>query len=354
MALTVLKNEHEHLDEDVIIYNIFQDILDFSIKQVGIIIPGFQEIPQSLKKTLQQDSMPVHFVKLVPLSLLVSPIFLDNFCKKGHLYMMSHGTKIDTEDCIAILPSGKLIMNLTKDTYERLGLEGKKSQFHNIRNDRYVVVINMLDPSFVPGKNYYERVKWSFTNRLNLCYNMLVSWIPHNCDISSSISAYFEMNDLLSVPVGLKCKTNTYTDLPFPVINSKEPNDSVESCDYEELFDWLGSVSCDCINSDDPDGFLPLYKISDQVLKHCVMYQAQGFILPQTIQKLLYELKDIVSDENIPFGALTVHGFNDTPVTWEAREHGFQTNGDNLYTYVMFPDGTYWCYTAVGALDTYI
>lgn len=32
---------------------------------------------------------------------------------------------------------GKLIMNLTKDTYERLGLEGKKSQFHSIRNDRY-------------------------------------------------------------------------------------------------------------------------------------------------------------------------------------------------------------------------
>ena len=43
-----------------------------------------------------------------------------------------------------------------------------------------VVIVNLLDPSFVPGKNYYERVKWSFTNRLSLCYNMLVSWIPHS------------------------------------------------------------------------------------------------------------------------------------------------------------------------------
>ena len=89
-------------------------------------------------------------------------------------------------------------------------------------------------------------------------------------------------------------------------------------------------------------------------MKHCVTYQAQGFILPQTILKLLFELKDVVADQNIPFAALTVHGFNDTPVTWEAREHGFQINGDNLYTYVIFPNSTYWYYTAVGAFDTFI
>ena len=28
-------------------------------------------------------------------------------------------------------------MNLTKDTYERLGLEGKKSQFYNTIKDKY-------------------------------------------------------------------------------------------------------------------------------------------------------------------------------------------------------------------------
>ena len=66
-------------------------------------------------------------------------------------------------------------------------------------------------------------------------------------DFSASISSYFETNGLLSVPVGLKCKTNTYSDVQFPAINSQEPDGSVESCDYEELFDWLGSVSCDCI-----------------------------------------------------------------------------------------------------------
>lgn len=47
MALTVLKNEHEHLDEDVIIYNIFQDILDFSIKQVK----SFSVLTKFLSKT---------------------------------------------------------------------------------------------------------------------------------------------------------------------------------------------------------------------------------------------------------------------------------------------------------------
>ena len=53
-----------------------------------------------------------------------------------------------------------------------------------------------------------------------------------------------------------------------------------------------------------------------------------------------------------PWCSVTVHGFMDSPVTDNGREHGFFNNGDNLYTYILFPDGA-WVYTALGGKDVY-
>ena len=49
--------------------------------------------------------------------------------------------------------------------------------------------------------------------------------------------------------------------------------------------------------------------------------------------------------------ALTVHGFQDAPVSFNSKEHGYLTDGDNLYTFVIFSDGTYWLYTGLGSYD---
>lgn len=47
----------------------------------------------------------------------------------GELTALSVGTCIDTDDCAAIIPSGHLVLNLTKETFQSLGLEGSQSAF---------------------------------------------------------------------------------------------------------------------------------------------------------------------------------------------------------------------------------
>ena len=59
----------------------------------------------------------------------------------------------------------------------------------------------------------------------------------------------------------------------------------------------------------------------------------------------------IAVDGGPPWAALTVWGFADAPVSWAHREHGFYESGENDFTFVVFPDGRYVRYAAMGALD---
>lgn len=40
---------------------------------------------------------------------------------------------------------------------------------------------------------------------------------------------------------------------------------------------------------------------------------------------------------NLPWVALHVQGFLDSPVSWDLKEHTFYTDGDNSYTIVFRP-----------------
>ncbi|XP_014778332.1 ribonuclease P protein subunit p40 [Octopus bimaculoides] len=348
LILDVSNFNHLKSNHDAIVLSHF---FNFSL---NLILPGAVNLPDSLDDILQQKGSTVYFLKGIPISLLIEPDFLEAFCKKGQLYMMSHGTNIDTQDCIALLPPGKLVLNVTKDTYESLGLDGKRSKFIKHGHNKFVVTIPLLDPNFVSGKKFYERVKWCFTDRLNLKFNMLACWIPPDDDIlSSSLAEYFKQNNYRTVTAGLKKESKTRTGLKVPIVASSQPHSSIESCDFQEFFDWLGSVSSDCQDHVDEDchmSFTPTPNYTVDSLN----YNVKGFILPQTIQKILVELRTIVTQYSLKWSAMTIHGFTDAPVTWEMREHGFQYNGDNLYTYVVFPDDIYWLYTAVGSLDTWI
>lgn len=67
---------------------------------------------------------------------------------------------------------------------------------------------------------------------------------------------------------------------------------------------------------------------------------------------LLLICSELVKSGRLPWISLTVHGFDDSPVSWASHEHGFRDNGDNLYTFVLLSDDAYWLYTATGAADT--
>ena len=50
---------------------------------------------------------------------------------------------------------------------------------------------------------------------------------------------------------------------------------------------------------------------------------------------------------------MTVHGFQDSPISWKNWEHGYQDHGDNVLTLLVFPNQDYWLYLALGSQDEF-
>ena len=67
--------------------------------------------------------------------------------------------------------------------------------------------------------------------------------------------------------------------------------------------------------------------------------------------KTFCNLRNVVKRESLPWATVTVWGFADSPVGWNLREHGYHLHGDNNYTFVVFPDDTYWLLTTLGTHD---
>ena len=100
-------------------------------------------------------------------------IYTTSSINSNHLSFVSY--------CIGILA-----LNVTKDIYEELGIEGKPSQFCSKTRMKYVIHIDVTKSCFRPGKKNYDRLKWCFTDRLDLEFNFLVAWLPNGTFIACS------------------------------------------------------------------------------------------------------------------------------------------------------------------------
>ncbi|BFZ65283.1 hypothetical protein YB2330_006448 [Saitoella coloradoensis] len=80
----------------------------------------------------------------------------------GSLLALSD-TQTDSQDVFCIA-DGVLRMALTKETYEKAGLEGHVSRFEKKR--RWNVTVDLKALSMMAGKKGFERLQWSFTETL--------------------------------------------------------------------------------------------------------------------------------------------------------------------------------------------
>jgi hypothetical protein len=75
-----------------------------------------------------------------------------------------------------------MVLNVNKEVYEKLGLDGKPSAFNGKTCSRYIVTLDVTAPYFKPNKNNYKRVEWCFRNRLGLTFDFHVTWVPFGED----------------------------------------------------------------------------------------------------------------------------------------------------------------------------
>jgi ribonuclease P/MRP protein subunit RPP40 len=73
----------------------------------------------------------------MPVSILFNAHVDFSLFNIGLLTVLSDGTHIDTDDCVALTPTGHLVLSLNRQTYQELGLEGKPSFFSRFKPNRY-------------------------------------------------------------------------------------------------------------------------------------------------------------------------------------------------------------------------
>eukprot|EP00026_Physarum_polycephalum_P012769 Phypoly_transcript_13099.p1 GENE.Phypoly_transcript_13099~~Phypoly_transcript_13099.p1 ORF type:complete len:344 (+),score=62.81 Phypoly_transcript_13099:25-1032(+) len=298
--------------------------------KVDVILPNYskEETTKLLHKIKSQNFH--YYLATTSFSTFVDPIFLDLYVKKGKLYVISTSTPLDDSNVTAALFNGKLHLTVNKDTYEQLGLVGSPSSFCQ-KGQRYNITIDLLKPSFVPGKKFYERVKWCLEKISDASF--LYSFVLDNHPGAIEFPPTTPHKKL-----PFEYHITTHNNVPSPHVSS------AASLPSEDLSPFLYSVHTwsEFLNF----GIKP-HDLSEE--GYPISYSQQnvtavswrGLIPPTFIHNLLQCLRDEIT-ESTSFATLSVTGFEDSPVSWGMKEHGFEKSGENAYTFFVLPNDEFW------------
>ncbi|VFV43121.1 ribonuclease p protein subunit p40 [Lynx pardinus] len=334
------KSRHRHLVET-----------HYHNYRVSFLIPECGILSKELKN-LVMETGPYYFVKNLPLHELITHEFINTFVKKGSCYALTYHTNIDEDNTVALLPNGKLILSLDKDTYEETGLQGRPSQYSGRKIMKFIVSIDLMDLSLNLDSKKYERVSWSFKEKKPLKFDFLLAW-HHTGAEESRMMSYFASYGIQERQP--RVALSTASELQCPVLRSGELGGAPEAaCSAPELLDWLGAVFSNAQLNNEPNNFVSTYCCPQPstVVAKAYLCTITGFIVPEKIRLLLEQLCRYFDEPKLaPWVTLSVQGFADSPVSWRENEHGFRKGGEHLYNFVIFNNQDYWLQMAVGAND---
>ncbi|XP_074126966.1 ribonuclease P protein subunit p40 [Sminthopsis crassicaudata] len=319
--------------------------------RVSFLIPECGILSKELKNIVMEIG-PYYLVKNLPLHELIVHDFINNFVKKGSCYALTYNTNIDQDNTVALLPNGKLIVSLDKDTYEEIGLQGHPSRYSGRKVMRYIVTLDLMDSSFNPESKKYKRANWAFSEKKPLKFDFLLAW-HHEGAEQSTVMSYFSKYQIQEHQP--KIAFGTLRDLQCPLLLSGELGGKPEeSCSSPELFDWLGAIFSNVELNNQSFNFVSTYCCPQPsiLVEKAYLCTITGFIVSEKICLLLEQLCHYFDDPKLtPWVTLSVQGFADSPVSWRENEHGFRKGGEHLYNFVIFSNKDYWLQMAVGAND---
>ncbi|KAG1683583.1 Ribonuclease P protein subunit p40 [Nymphon striatum] len=288
---------------------------------IQIVIPNTLHLPDSLDKLFKDDNPIYYYIKNLPVHEIINKLFIECYIKKGKFICKSVGTRIDRDDCMCVTPNGHLILNLRRQTFLQLGLPAKANKAKYLKyNDRRIVDIDLTTDYCTPGTKFYKRLEWCLTERIGLNFDMLISWIPHDGKIDSSSPIVYLANKGYK---GRLCQPKNHVNQIYseqvPVIDKDNYEQSVESTS-----DFVSSY-----NIPEPNSSM------GQILT-CETY---GFFDSEYINKCLSTLKNVVlTRKTIPWAAIIVHGFDDSPISWKDSNHGFSKTESHQFFSISTTD----------------
>ncbi|KAL1919763.1 uncharacterized protein VTP21DRAFT_1694 [Calcarisporiella thermophila] len=288
----------------------------------------------------------------MPLSHLITMSFKNDYLRRGHVFAHSIGGRIDIDDIVVLDGDGKLTLSLSKDTYESLGLTGKPSKFGR---QKFVVIIDLLEKSMIPGKNGYERVQWCFENTFTQELEFYIAFV--NPATSKTEEMQFPSN-FKSEKVQLNTTYRTLNDIFVPDMNSlllTSEDDKSWRRNAMEAYEWmamasLGSPRICLIDKVDP--FVSVYQPpSNSTHQNVTSVRWKGLIPPQIVVQLLDSCRQYIHTR--PWISINIWGFKDSPFSWRGSEHGYLVNGENNYSIMLLPREDYVIFQQLGAYDTF-
>ncbi|RUS32975.1 ribonuclease P 40kDa subunit-domain-containing protein [Jimgerdemannia flammicorona] len=310
----------------------------------------------------------------LPLSFFLSQKVINQYVRSGKVAMglARIGGGIDTDDVVALEGNGNLILSVTKDTYEQLGLPGKAAQFGPDKQ-RFVVQIDLTAKSMVPGKKGYDRIKWCFENTLNKKFTFFIASVNSSTGVTEEIEFPGEVEPS---KIPLKRTLHESRGILIPDLNGIKTISTEDEWKQEALdfYEWLGLASLRARRS--VRFIIPIARAQfDRKRMHNTMDWLHTNLPSRTNSRyitvylyftsitaassliLAYHICAYSSQNLNPTHALwasfTVWGFQDSPISWRHQEHGHLVSGENHYTFVTWPDETYVLYQQLGTLDAY-
>ncbi|OWF41831.1 Ribonuclease P protein subunit p40 [Mizuhopecten yessoensis] len=259
---------------------------------MGLTLPDVKNVPDAVHNLCMDEKS--YTVQGLSVLELIDMDLIGAFIKTGRLCLVSHKTRIDIEDCVAILPTGHLILHLTKDTYQCLGLEGKPAEFPHRNPEKFVVTINLLEKCFRPEKKKYQRVFRCLRDRLDIRFDVIMTWSPNDDALCpSSLQKYFQVKGHTCLKTNVRCQQRLLKHLQVPTLDAEMDCSDTREYDHDDVYEWLGGVAVNsCLNAE-PDNYTTTYSYPGptQEVEHSVYLQYKGFFSPSTIQRVLEEVR---------------------------------------------------------------
>ncbi|XP_008335686.1 ribonuclease P protein subunit p40 isoform X2 [Cynoglossus semilaevis] len=325
------------LDEENSLVSLVQQ-LHFNYK-VSLLIPDCSSAPSHLDSVINSFSSFV-LIKNMPVSEFIDKDFLETAVYPGSVCALSYRTRIGEDNCVALMPNGRLRLSLDRHSYHLLGIEGKVSKFRS--KGRHIVSVDLTDSSMAPGGRGYDRLLSGLTCRLPLTSDFLLS---HQQGVQSCLKSLLSRYDWSELRPEVSTK----------VLHQLTCPSDLGSCDAYSVMDWLGAVDAGISSSiGSSSSFLSTYTCPgpQRMATTALSISVSGFLLPHHVQILIMEVRQFLEQSSSPWASLTVHGFTDNVVSCCENEHGRLRGGVNFYTLLMSKGHDYKLLIVTGSHDS--
>ncbi|CAF90279.1 unnamed protein product [Tetraodon nigroviridis] len=313
--------------------------------KVSVLLPECGSAPSHLEEALDGFSS-FYLIRNLPIYELLDRDFLRAAVFQGSVYGLSHRTRIDEDNCVALLPKGRLVLSLDKDSYQVLGVQGHASRFNHRAAGRFVVCVDLSDGGGAPGGRSYQRLLTGLRSRLQMKADFLLSHHPGGGASLQPLLSRYEWSEHRP-----EVSRRALAELSCPALLTAD----LQPRDAHAVLEWLGAVDAAIGCEDPPPSFLSSLACPEPTttLSGALSVSVCGLLLPHDVHALVQRIRRYLEPpRQPPWAALTVHGFADAPVCWGGSEHGVLKGGGNFYTLLMFQDHTYQLYLAAGAHDS--